>query len=223
MKKRSIFKFSKNIIIDKQGFNELVSILQDYCDYVNYYIVTKNDDKIEFDNKEELLEYDNYKDGRIKNLELLGYKKREKNFCLNMYGKRHTPPYIECDYSFRDIDQETCFVKRLKIFFNKNVEGYCFHLTLSILIAIILVISSIYYLCIKYVSTSTEIMWAAAFWVIFIYYLIENKLLKYFFPPITFAWGEEIKRYKKRSELKKNIFWCVIVALFVTWLAPILF
>ena len=38
-----------------------------------------------------------------------------------------------------------------------------------------------------------------------------DKVWKYFFPPIVFLWGEEIENNKRMTNLRKELFWGVIV------------
>ena len=45
--------------------------------------------------------------------------------------------------------------------------------------------------------------------------LIDKHILAKFFPPVVFLWGEEQVQYEKYDKTRKNIFWCVIVAIIV--------
>ena len=45
--------------------------------------------------------------------------------------------------------------------------------------------------------------------------LIDKHILAKFFPPVVFSWGEEQVQYEKYDKTRKNIFWCVIVAIIV--------
>ena len=205
-----IFKFEKNIVLDESTLSELHNILLNYCTVIKYRATTQDSKALEFESCDELLAYDNFKKSKITELEITGYSEHKRIFSLDCYGKRHASPHIECRYSFTDPNSETLFISHLKKFFEKRVECYNHHLFTSILIAVVLVTSSLY-LIIKHNMTDSSIFTLALLGVI-AYYLIENKILKALFPPIVFRWGEEIKAHKSRTALRNNLFWVVIAS-----------
>ena len=48
-------------------------------------------------------------------------------------------------------------------------------------------------------------------------------MLKLFFPPVNFLWGEEIRFYNKRKNLRNQIVWGVLIALCVSLLSALLY
>jgi len=222
MKKRGKFKYDKNIVLDKDSFMELEAFLRKYCISVKYDVTTWNEDSIEFDTNEELFKHDNFKKGKIKELELSGYNRHDRIFTLKLLGKRHSAPYVECKYSFDNVDTETSFIAGLTRFFDKNTECYHQHLITSLLIALALLAGSCYF-SFRYELIHTGAMWAVMFFTVLLYYFVENKILKYLFPPVVFLWGMEIKKHKTRTAVRNNIFWCIFVAIGLAWLMEVIF
>ena len=218
---KGIFKFEKNVVLDESTINELHSLLLEYCTVIKYRATTLDSKSLEFETHTELLSYDNFKKSKITELEITGYNEHKRILTLDFYGKRHSSPYIECQYSFTDIDSETLFTAQLKMFFEKRVECYNHHLFTSALVGGALLIGSLY-LVLKYKITDSA-MFALAFLEVIAYYLIENKILKSLFPPIVFRWGNEIKVYKSRTNIRNNLFWTIIASFGIGVLLEMIF
>lgn len=218
---KGIFKFEKNVVLDESTINELHSLLLGYCTVIKYRATTLDSKSLEFETHTELLSYDNFKKNKIIELEIAGYNAHKRIFSLAFFGKRHSSPYIECQYSFTDTDSETLFTSQLKIFFEKRVECYNHHLFTSVLIGGALLVGSLY-LVLKHKLTDSA-TFALALLEVIAYYLIENKILKSLFPPIVFRWGNEIKAHKSRTNLRNNLFWAIIASFGIGVLLELIF
>lgn len=53
-------------------------------------------------------------------------------------------------------------------------------------------------------------------------YFLDSKLLC-FFIPVVFYWGEEISRFDKYEKLRSNLWWGVVIAIFVGIISSFLY
>lgn len=215
MKKTSILKYDKTLVLSESDIINLSNILGCYCTELNYRATTYDETSIAFESIQELLSYDNFKKGKIKTLRISGFNQHHRIFELTFYGQRSSAPYVECEYSFKNTDDEISFTTKLNSFFEKTTEAYYQYMisTLSVLFALIGVL--IYIVKINW-PPSNFLVLATTFDILMAYYLIDRKLLKFLFPSITFLWGEEIKKHSKRTDLRKQLFWGVIITVIIS-------
>lgn len=215
MKKTGILKYDKTLVLSESDIVNLSNILNFYCTELSYKATTCGETSIAFESIQELLSYDNFKKGKIKTLKILGFNQHYRIFDLNLYGQRNSAPFVECEYSFKNADDEINFSAKLKTFFEKTTEAYYQYIISTFSIFFALIFGLIYLIKINW-PPSTSFLLSGLFDILIIYYLIERKILKFLFPSITFLWGEEIKKHAARVSIRKNLFWCVIVAVIIS-------
>ena len=84
MKKTETFCYSKHIFLDKSRMKELHILLMKHCDRLELSVKTIGNSKIEFDSFEELMEYSNFKNGRIHQLNIHGYLQNSEDRIIDL-------------------------------------------------------------------------------------------------------------------------------------------
>ena len=215
MKKTGSFSHWKNIFLDQSRMDELHVTLMKYCDYLEIQAKTIDKSSIEFDSYEELMEYTNYKKGRIKRLEICGYlhKSWDRVFTITFCPEYSTKYSVECDYNFEEINKETIFCKEMQdlldkasslyipAFIGKFVSLCLLYLALFFLLSVVLHETSIISYCIGGVVVAI----IHDVFLHFIWYIL--------FPPVSFSWGESITYYKHIAKLRNFVFITILLTI----------
>ncbi|MBR3297929.1 MAG: hypothetical protein IKI64_01865 [Clostridia bacterium] len=210
--------FKKRLVLSPDRINELDSILKKYCDEIQYSATTDNATSLTFENREELLSYDNYMNGRIKSLNIACSSSDYSTSIDIIVAPRFTlkNETASCSYKFDNNDKERLFVDAWKTLMEKSAEYqasymiskafvFIFGLCLSLYLTIVLLNNAEWHSG-AYLPLTAFIMNT------FLKRLYQNSsLLNRVFPPAVFPWGEENKRHSKRIAWRSNLFWAAIV------------
>lgn len=231
-------KKKKALVINQHYLRGICEIVKKYCNRVVLSVETVSNTNITFDSLDELLNYDNFKPRRIKTLEITGYNNyhRRITICveegLNLLQLINYTSTVNCSYEFNSTEEETLFINDFNNWFEKCKASYWllgkFSLFGIILAPSLLITLFRYIVGYKADFSSYDTMIIIMSIVISIAFILSAKLIdKYFlaniFPPIVFAWGEEIRRYTKWNKLRSNILWGIIVAVLVGLVTSYLF
>ena len=121
MKITETFKFSKHIFLDKERMLQLQEMLKKYCERLSIQASTINHVDIEFDSFDELLQYENFREGRIKELQLSGSSRVswDKTFSLTFYAGHPGSNSLVCVGYFNEKHKGTLFFNDIKEFAEK--------------------------------------------------------------------------------------------------------
>lgn len=228
MKLEGRFEYKKALILTPERVRELETILLKYCNNVSYVATTLVDTDISFESVDELFGYDNFQTRRIKSLTVTGREGFERivscTFDANSlkffvgYGTT-----CMCRYTVSTIDMETALRTDILIFLKKVTPA--FWLIGKFRFFGLLGFISLYaFPFLLFFGRTDSIEWPLykfilpllfGLGVVEILRLVDHCVLEKLFPPIVFLWGEEKGYYEKCDRMRKNTFWCVIVAIIV--------
>lgn len=223
------FHYSKSLVLPADRLSGLAEILGRYCDRIRYEAVTVNNLNIAFQSKEELLSYDNYGKKRVKELVISGYHGLSRVFRFELLSEKEWFSLLgywktaKCSYSFSDMKDADHFQSDVMSLLHKATPSYWWVGKLSVwgIMWLSSLLSTTYNL---FAGKSLEYHGSAGVFflvlilviaVMVLFAAVDRFLIGSLFPPITFAWGEELRRAQKYSNLRSNIFWCVIIAILV--------
>ena len=228
MKLEGKFDYKKALILTPNRIQELESIFLKYCTSVSYDATTVADTEISFSSFDELLNYDNFQDRKIKELTVTGRQGRDRVVsCLfGTVGFTLLWGYDEtciCRYSVLTVDIETTIRSDILTFLKKItapawIAGKFRFFGLLGCISLYAAPFLLFFgkNTVKDIdATSAIICILCSYCLIKSLKLIDKHILAKFFPPVVFLWGEEQVQYEKYDKTRKNIFWCVIVAIIV--------
>ena len=210
--------FKKRLVLSPDRINELDATLKKHCDKVQYSATTDTETSLTFENLDELLEYDNYKNGRIKSLKITctssDYSTSIDIIIAPQFTLKHETAI--CSYEFDNNDKERLFVDAWKTLMAKSAEYQVSYMISKSIIFVFLLCLSLF-LTIVLLSnaqwrTIAHLPIVALIMSVFFRRLAPNiSLLNRVFPPAVFPWGEERNRHLKRIAWRSNLFWAAIV------------
>ena len=239
IKAKSTYKWA--IVVDEDFITETETVLKQYFDEVTYEANLINGDRISFISAQELIEYDNFGKKALKSLDIYfgrcNIMRIESNISLLFrYGST-----IRVTFEIDDNDHCETLKRKIQDICNKHKQPMTYRLAsrfstiqLIIIMAIISAGLNIYGLCsgkIMEVYSNTAnfppllvfnitVMGVALG---FIIVKLLDYCLGFIFPEIVFYFGENQKKSDANATLKSNIFWCVIVAFFVSFVCSMFF
>lgn len=222
------FEYKKALILTPERIKELEIILLKYCERIAYEATTVAETEITFASVDELLSYDNFQNRRIKSLTMIGRNKIDRVFtCIfeasglqSLFGYDGT---FICRYTVSDVDTETTLKEDILDFLNKATAQFWIFgkIRLLGLLCILCWFSAVYLVGYNNSNTGEKTVLGAflacilGLSIVGMSITIDQCFLKNLFPPLSFVWGEEKFRFSKYEQLRKNIFWCVIIAIVV--------
>ena len=209
--------FHKKMVITEKRLKELDSIMYKYSDSVEYKATLKDKTTVEFNSFDELLNYDNYGNRKIRTLIVEG--RSEYSTIIQMFlapSERYSKETARYSYKFKEKDKETTFLEEINHFFSKAVEyeksdAICEWFSLALILSLaVLLVKKLFP-----ITPDNEIIYMILF--VGLFALMIYKTISYFvwdrlFPDVVFAWGEEKERYEELDRFRSNVFWGVIVA-----------
>lgn len=209
--------YHKRLFITPERINELEELLNRYCEVIKYDAKTSSGTTLSFDNRKELLEYDNFKNGKIVSLDITCRSKDyltsiDIGFAPSLYPKNIS---AKCNYKFTDNDSERLFVDAWTTFLEKATE-YQNSYVLCQITALVFGLSLGIYLLVRYFNTRFRMVSYMPLMFILMYYIIkspmkENTIWSKVFPPAVFSWGEEQRKYTDYVRIRSNLFWVVVI------------
>lgn len=234
MKVKGSINYRKALAISPDRLIELEIILLEYCTKVEYSVVTIKGMEILFSDKTELFEYDNFGNRRIQELSIRCYNDItsasiididfiSESDCFALWGYNTT---CRCRYRLEDIKQADLFTSAVSNFLKKITTKYWLigKFSLAGLLAILGLLSALH-LWINPASQKTQVNIFILIIAFALYALVcgINQFLRKLFPPIAFLFGEETERQQENTELRKNLFWVVIIGLAIAIIASWLY
>ena len=224
------FKYNKSLIIDKESLIELNNLYTEIGTTAEYTILTENNIHYNFDNLDELLQY-NFSDP-IRELKISRHDyTRKANLDIEFkvdYISIFTVYGTICEISYSTADENIDILLKEKIlqFYKKNktynwIIGkfgiYCYLAIIILLIGCFLLLKDL----INHTSISLPITMS-----IFIYWIIsiiafnlirklDIVICKKIFNPIVYYIGKQKEKWDKVQKNKSNVFWGVIIAIVV--------
>ena len=222
------FKYKSAIILTRERVKEIEkTLLKDFND-LNCYVITYSKDTVRFDTIDELLDYDNFGEWKIKSLHIDGTKpggqKIEIYFRAEMGLLVSFSSTIEISYTVSDLKEIVALKEQALLIFKKCKAPYNLisKFALYSVICIISIVSAIFTLSLPDVQIATLAFNVKSIVVMMLTGIIAGFLIIKFptgwgklFPPIVYYWGEEIGVSDRRNQLRTNIFWGVFVALII--------
>lgn len=95
--------------------DELCAILLKHCNKLRIEAKCLDNTSIDFDSYDELMEYSNFGKGRIRRLEITGYRDVNgwnREISVTISSEHYKGPSMDCTYHFAQVDEETIFKKR---------------------------------------------------------------------------------------------------------------
>jgi hypothetical protein len=228
--------YKRAICLTEDILRKMETLLLKYFDTVTYFCSLVNNDYVVFYSLKELLTYDNHSNGKIQYLSIVAKTNNEsKHKCnLDFFPK---PSFLNSNDTtmsgFVDLENQDdiIFIKnKINYILNSSEISTCYTILTKLSVAYVvlgyLIIKAILYM----VSFGKEDKSAAidltfnnifyptliAFMISFIIYFIFKKIWGYLFPPITYKWGAQIFEANKKSNLRQQILWGIIVSLLVS-------
>lgn len=221
-------RFNKAIKLDSDRMHELESILLQFCERVEYACTIRDKVDIQFDTLSELLNYDNYGKRKIISLQISGYTlftrifridiENDLSFILNYSNT------IRCKYELNSISKETLFTNLFYKFCDKIKLSYwlmgkmSLHFLLSLTGLIIVILSAVLTFGSNKLSTLSysfydyTLLFLIASLIYLGTYRLDKVILKKYFNPIVFCWGEEIAIFNKIESSRTRIFWGLFIS-----------
>lgn len=219
----------KAIILNEERIQEMIKLLEKYCDGIKIEIKTKRKSQILFESVEEFLQYDNYGNNKIDAMYIAGYKDSLK--VIGIEFSQSLSPFIfisyektvECSYTFHCQEDEKLFIEEFNIFITKCKAPYWIMSKITPLGVVFWICASLSLYGLfnddfhmpgfKWSYLLIVFMLAVLCW--FLLYAVDRYIINNVFPPIVFAIGEEIHRFEKYKNLRTNLFWVIIVGIIV--------
>ena len=226
MKINGKFEYKKAIKLTKTRLQELESVLLRYTDRMSYSGRTLLGNEISFDDLTEVLDFENFGNQRLVSLDIYGHK----GYSRIIHIKICADEGILVNYNNTVV---SLFTNELSNFFEKCKTSYWLlakmrTLTfLLILVIFIVLISCAFLLANGHLKSlfSASVSPFGVFLAILLCsstYFLDSKLLC-FFIPVVFYWGEEISRFDKYEKLRSNLWWGVVIAIFVGIISSFLY
>jgi len=219
------YKYKSAIIITPEKLRELDSFITTYYSNTNYRAETLNGNEVKFDDIDELLNYDNSLKQKIKKLELRCSYNYDAvmRFHIGVSVPFSFAYTVDIDYVFDNTKDKAHYVNTVNHILDKMKAPYAMlskFKTLQLWILICLLSLSLLFILPrsenKFEIAGTDVITLILFYVgtNFVGYLIDKSWAN-LFPPIVYLWGEEINNNIRTEELRKNLFWGVIMSLIV--------
>lgn len=226
MKRTAGLEFCEKLVINKEHLNLINNLVLEYCELVEYEAITLDGSHITFDGFEELVNYENYGEDKIKKLYIRGhnnYKSQSVNNISVQFPPRLTgidsKAVMQSTYSLDTKDDEILFKKKMLDIMAKCRDGndtFQKGRILSYVLLSLIDLMSFIAIC-KNCTVGTALFWLIILAGISalankIFYRIWTSL----FPPIVFSWGSEDKEESRRCQLRSNIIWGILMASIVS-------
>ena len=230
------FKYNRALTLTPERMKELERIILKYCSNIQYKAETINESEISFASLDELLDYDNFANGRLKSIEIRGNGETVKSLYLTIDSDTFALGIIWCGrtgyshYVVGTTDIETNLKNDLQLFFQKATSPYWLiaKFRLYRLMALLSGICFAYLLLFGGESGYTRfdllslrsiiiivVSIIIALGLIKLCKVIDDHFLARLFPPVSFVWGEEKFQQEKYNRWRNNLFWGVIIAIIV--------
>lgn len=222
------FEYKNAIIVDAKMLREIEKEILKYCKYFEYSAKLENDDRIKFDSIEELLEYENSKEYRMKSLNIIAredeHKYRNKveiDFCAETAILSKYDSTIKVSMVTNNVNNRILFKENIEHIFSRHAQDKKYNklaksgtfnkISLYFLICTVVLVYQLISSGFTYINKGLLI----AVVILLVLEVIKTPLEKKhkeLYLPIVFYIGDEKGRYDNCKENRKNFFWTVIVS-----------
>ncbi|MBQ4447069.1 MAG: hypothetical protein II897_02095 [Clostridia bacterium] len=209
--------YRKRLVISQNRIIELDSILEKYCERIRYKATTDQGTSLAFEDRDELLKYDNFKNGKTISLDVSGESKDrstsiEITIAPTFKLKDET---ARCRYEFSDNDKERLFVDDWTTFLKKCTE-YQISYTICKVATFVFWLSLGVYFLVRFFNTKLRDLSYYPLLFILMFSFIktvthDKTIWDRVFPPAVFPWGEEREKNLKRINIRSQLFWAVVI------------
>ncbi len=224
MKVSGKISYKSAIIVNDTFFQDIDELLMKYFEKPKYSAQLVNGDEIEFESLSELISYDNFSERAIKAAKIdfgIGnYIRIEPSISLiNAYSST-----LEMKFEADSNDTSEEVKRKFKLICNKHKQSLLYTaaskfalMHISILMIGISFILSLFILIShnttdNAMSSSTKLaIYTVGVVIGLLTSFILTWIIKQLFPAIVFLLGENIDKVEKKSKLKSNVFWGIIV------------
>ena len=222
------FEYKRALVLTPERIKELETIFRKYCERVFYEATTVAETDISFVSVDELLNYDNFQNRKLKSLTVTG-----RNGIDRIVTCTFVPDNIKifvgygetciCRYTVSTVDAETT-LKADILTFLKKVTASFWLIGKFRLFGLLGCVSLYIFPSLLLFGRVSDAEWSFSrfilslllgYGLVAIIRLVDRCVLEKLFPSIVFLWGEETEYYEKCDRMRKNIYWCVIVAIVV--------
>ena len=229
MKIVSKYNFKYALKITPNKLEKLISLFTEHYSDLSFHATISDGNKIIFENLAELLDYENAKNKKIKDINIfgkLGYNSSALRACIRV----NTDIFLahgntmEITFSLPDRGSITAFTAKLDDC-TKSMQQplhYCFLSKLGVSFILPLFFALLCFMLATLAYNGENIntnhsfpVWISIFLAVHVIFFIikcADKLYFRIFPPLTFLWGSEVEFEKTISKLRSNIFWGIIMS-----------
>ena len=216
MKTKNNFFMRKSLCVSGKDLKKLSAILKKFFSLIAYSATIKSGAIIEFDSLKELLTFNNFKENKIKVLNIHAQKKQNYETIQECYIRFDSKcgilnKSIDIDYCFSSQETEMLFVHEIQKFFYKPQKV----LNRNIVLISVLILASLIFTSEIWIIYHDNILLMVV--MLFLFTKTNVEFLEAFFEKnvsnVFFLWGEETSLFYKRKNLISKIFWGVIIAI----------
>lgn len=220
------YAYKKAIILTEQRMRDLHEVFLNYFDIIKYKAIIESGSEIEFNGINELVEFDNHRERKIRRIEVTCQKKGTFNVTM-LFIHCHTDFFVQydktvsCLYSVTDTKEEVNLKNDIENIFTKaRAKYWIFSKICTIQLIIIWGILSLFHIILNFGEVN-QLNYSVAVWIsifssmIFIVTVLRKILdsfLRFLFPPIVFCWGENHDANTRGVALRSNISWGLLFA-----------
>lgn len=222
------FEYKRALVLTPERIKELETICKKYCERVLYEATTVAETDISFASVDELLNYDNFQNRKLKSLTVTGRSGIERIITctfspdnINIFvGYGET---CICRYTVSTVDTEITLKADILTFLKKSTASFWMIGKVRLFgllgcVSLYIFPSLLFWGRVSDLESSFSriiLSLLLGYGLVTIIRLVDRCVLEKLFPPIVFLWGEETEYYEECDRMRKNIFWCVIVAIVV--------
>ena len=225
----SNYEFKSAIVVDENLLREIDRLIKEENKEPEYLAYLENKDEIQFESIDELVNYDNYENGRIKELQIrAGYE-------LLIDISPSISPFIryrssvKVDFVSNNSEESELTKIKFKKLFKKHKQSKMHtiisKLSLPSMISIIIIFGFTYLISlyvyysnnnIEHMPSKDMMMAGIIVLSVILFFVLGSYMQKKYFSPIDFSIGHRINELEKESKLKWNIIWAVIVPIVIS-------
>lgn len=231
MKIHGTLKYNIPLVITREDMMKLdENLLSNHCDRILYIGSTIYGSDIIFSSLDELLQLEKVKDNCFRTLRIIGFSGKTRVLHITLgwlneirSGLRY-PDVLVCKYNLSSANDErelkmsmNDFIVKTKVEYPR-LEKYMRPIITFLLFLISLV--GMYFLFSQW-NIENMILWKFCGLLLLLYVLLYflvnvviwaiSRFIEYLFPPIAFTWGIGEDYYTQRKDLRRQIFWTVLV------------
>lgn len=220
----STYEFKSAIIVDESLLREIDELIKEDNREPEYTAYLENRDEIEFESIDELVHYDNYENGRIKELLIKAGSGLLIDFSIRVSPIVRYRSSVEVDFISKSSEESELIKIRFKSILKKHKQSVM-HTFISKIslpsLAMVIGLSGIstimamysYYNSnnIKNIPLKDELLGLVIIFSILLFFVFGSFMQKKFFSPIVYSIGYRKKELEKESKIKWNIIWTIII------------